>query len=140
MSIKAQPKKLTPKRERFCREYSVDYNGTQAAIRSGYSKHSAKEIASELLTIPNVKARIEALQAKVAEKLNITTEYLTNELIENHNLARKSKKLNDSNRAIELIGKLHGKFVEKIETKDTTFMDFLKQTYGDKTDNEEKTR
>lgn len=115
MSIKAQPKKLTPKRERFCREYSVDYNGAQAAIRAGYSKHSAKEIASELLTIPNVKARIEALQAKVAEKLNITTEFLTRELLTNHNLARETKKLNDSNRALELVAKMHGKLSEKID-------------------------
>lgn len=33
-----QPKKLKAKEERFCQEYIVDYNGTQAAIRAGTPK------------------------------------------------------------------------------------------------------
>lgn len=32
---------LTPKQERFCEEYLIDLNATQAAIRSGYSENSA---------------------------------------------------------------------------------------------------
>ena len=108
--------KMTPKMQRFCREYMIDYNGTQAAIRAGYSKNSANEIAAENLAKHSIQTYISELQAKLAEKLDITTEYLTKELIENHNLARKAKKLNESNRAIELVGRLHGKFTEKIET------------------------
>lgn len=30
--------KLTPKQERFCEEYLIDLNATQAAIRAGYSE------------------------------------------------------------------------------------------------------
>src|SRR5262249_53478937 len=44
---------LTPKQERFVQEYLVDLNATQAAIRAGYSKKTATEQASRLLT--NVK-------------------------------------------------------------------------------------
>ena len=43
---------MTPKEIKFCQEYLIDLNGTQAAIRAGYSKRSAKEIASENLTKP----------------------------------------------------------------------------------------
>ena len=110
-------KKLTAKQERFCREYIIDYNGTQAAIRSGYSENTAQEIASENLSKPIIKSKIETLQAEIAKKLDITTEFLTNELLENHKLARKEKKINDSNKAIELVGRLHGKFTEKLEVE-----------------------
>jgi hypothetical protein len=43
-------KKLTDKQERFCLEYVVDFNATQAAIRSGYSEKTANAIGSENLT------------------------------------------------------------------------------------------
>ena len=38
-------KKLTAKQQRFCDEYLIDMNGTQAAIRAGYSKKTAYAIA-----------------------------------------------------------------------------------------------
>jgi phage terminase small subunit len=46
--------KLTPKQLQFCKEYLIDLNGAQAAIRAGYSEKTAKEIASENLTKPNI--------------------------------------------------------------------------------------
>jgi phage terminase small subunit len=51
-------KKLTLKQEMFCREYLVDLNGTQAAIRAGYSEDTAKEIASQNLTKLNIKKKL----------------------------------------------------------------------------------
>jgi len=40
---------LTAKQERFCREYVIDLNGTQAAIRSGYSSKGADVQACRML-------------------------------------------------------------------------------------------
>ena len=51
-------KKLTPKQERFVDEYLLDLNATQAAIRAGYSKRSARAIGAENLTKPNIQQRI----------------------------------------------------------------------------------
>ena len=51
-------KKLTPKQQRFVEEYCVDFNGTQAAIRAGYSKNTATEQASRLLRNVNIQAAI----------------------------------------------------------------------------------
>ena len=42
-------RKLTPKQKKFCHEYIKDFNATQAAIRAGYSKKTAKEIGYQLL-------------------------------------------------------------------------------------------
>ncbi len=49
----------TPKQQRFCDEYLIDFNGTQAAIRAGYSKKSARAIASETLTKPYIQEYIQ---------------------------------------------------------------------------------
>jgi len=51
--------KLDAKRAKFVYEYLIDYNGTQAAIRAGYAKKSAKVTASRLLTNDNVKRAID---------------------------------------------------------------------------------
>lgn len=50
---------LTAKMKRFCEEYTVDFNATQAAIRAGYSKASAHDIGCENLKKPNVKQEID---------------------------------------------------------------------------------
>ena len=71
---------LTPKQERFCLEYVVDLNATQAAIRAGYSPKTARFIGAENLTKPNIAARIAELQQKTARKLEITAEAIANEL------------------------------------------------------------
>ena len=51
---------LTAKQEAFCREYLIDLNGTQAAIRAGYSEKSAPSIGEENLNRPEIMERIQA--------------------------------------------------------------------------------
>lgn len=48
---------MTAKQLAFCQEYVVDKNGTQAAIRAGYSDKTANEQASRLLTNVNIKKK-----------------------------------------------------------------------------------
>ena len=52
---------LLLKQKRFCEEYIVDFNATQAAIRAGYSKKTAGSIGSENLKKPEIKKYIAAL-------------------------------------------------------------------------------
>lgn len=61
---KNKPNKLTPKQLAFCREYIKDHNGTQAAIRAGYSKKTANEQASQNLAKLNIQAKIKEAQEK----------------------------------------------------------------------------
>jgi phage terminase small subunit len=63
---------LTPKQERFCQEYIIDLNGKQAAIRAGYSPQTAEVQGSVLLRNLKVKNRVQVLQSKVANKLEVT--------------------------------------------------------------------
>jgi len=71
---------LTDKQERFCQEYVIDLNGTQAAIRAGYSENTAESQASRLLTKAKVVAYIEQLNAKMSERLEISAERVLKEL------------------------------------------------------------
>lgn len=52
---------LTEKQKRFCNEYLIDLNATQAAIRAGYSEKSARFIGNENLTKPYIQEYIEKL-------------------------------------------------------------------------------
>ncbi len=59
--------RLSPNQQRFCEEYVVDLNGTQAAIRAGYSANSAEMQASRLLTNDKVKSEVKRLQEKLQQ-------------------------------------------------------------------------
>ncbi len=72
-------KSLTPKQKIFCKEYVIDLNGTQAAIRAGYSKKTANRIAAENLTKPVIKEYIQQQQQKRSEKLEITADRVLQE-------------------------------------------------------------
>lgn len=61
--------KLTAKQQRFCDEYLIDMNATQAAIRAGYSKKTARVIGQENLTKPAVRDYIEKRMAEKEKSL-----------------------------------------------------------------------
>ena len=67
-------KKLTPKQARFVEEYLIDANATQAAIRAGYSKRTAKVIASQNLSKVNVAAAIAQNRAARTVRTQITAD------------------------------------------------------------------
>ena len=62
-------RELTAKQQRFCDEYLIDLNATQAAIRAGYSKKTAYSIGQENLKKPEINAHIEKRMAEKEEAL-----------------------------------------------------------------------
>lgn len=72
---------LNPKQARFCQEYVVDSNATQAAIRAGYSAKTARQIGEQNLSKVDIAAEIKRLQNKTADKLEITREMIAAELM-----------------------------------------------------------
>ena len=65
---------------RFVLEYLQDGNATQAAIRAGYSAHSAKVAGCKLMAQPHVRAAVERHQAKMAARLEISAERVMEEV------------------------------------------------------------
>lgn len=83
-------KRLTAKQQRFCNEYLIDLNATQAAIRAGYSKNTAGVIANENLNKPYIREYIDqrmkekeaALIADQDEVMRYLTSVMRRELSE----------------------------------------------------------
>lgn len=146
--------RLTAKQQRFCDEYLIDLNATQAAIRAGYSTKYANTNASKLLQITTIK---DFLAQRMAEKesaliadQNEVLKYLTSVIrgqsrssvvvIENvgdfMSEAREMEKSPDEKerlKAAELLGKAHGIFTDKVEQ--TVDMDLnITVDYGDEDD------
>jgi phage terminase small subunit len=65
---------LPPRQAAFVREYLVDFNATQAAIRAGYAKKTAYSQGPRLLENVGIKRAIEKAQAKTAEKVELKAE------------------------------------------------------------------
>lgn len=65
---------LTDQQEQFCQEYLKDLNGTQAAIRAGYSAKSSRAISSTLLTKHNIQARLKVLIGDRSQRCQISAD------------------------------------------------------------------
>jgi phage terminase small subunit len=129
-------KKMTEKQKRFCDEYLVDLNATQAAIRAGYSKKTAYSIGVENLKKPEIKKRIDERMAEKESKLiadqDEVLKYLTSvmrgeskaEIVvvegcgDGFSEARTMLKAPDEKerlKAAEQLGKRYGLWTEKVE-------------------------
>ena len=63
--------RITDKELAFAEEYSLSWNKTQAAIRAGYSKKSARYIGYELLLKPHIQKLVRDIQRERAERLDL---------------------------------------------------------------------
>ena len=128
---------MTAKQKRFCEEYLVDCNATQAAIRTGYSKKTARAVGQRLLTNVDIKKYIDQqLQKLKNEKIadaQEVLEYLTSVMRGEQkeqvalltgegvqNLVQKDVSAKDRLKAAELIGKRYALFTEKVELQGET--------------------
>ena len=127
---------MTEKQKRFCEEYLIDCNATQAAIRAGYSENTAYSIGNENLKKPELQKYIDVQLARIHSEKTADAEeiieYLTSVLrgksesevvvVENKgdytSEARCIKKYPDEKerlKAAELLGKRYGLFTDKVE-------------------------
>ena len=130
---------LNDRQRRFVDEYLIDLNGTQAAIRAGYSQKTARQIGQKLLTKVDIQQAISAAQAARQERTELTADEVIRDLREVRDvcLGRKSVKVvevvkfegeatphevdalvfdaNGANKALELLGKHIGMFGDKLD-------------------------
>ena len=130
--------KLTDKQKEFVRQYLVDLNATQAAIRAGYSMKTAYRQGADLLQKTSIREAIEKAQAKRARRVEVTQDYVLSNLVEVVERTmqrapvtnRKGEQVTDeegravwtfdakgANRALELLGKHLGIFTDKIRAE-----------------------
>lgn len=128
--------KMTAKQMRFCDEYLIDLNATQAAIRAGYSKKTARKIGQENLTKRDIRQYIDARMAEKESELiadqDEVLRYLTSvmrgesrssvvvveSLGDFMSEAREMEKAPDEKerlKAAELLGKRYGLYTDRVE-------------------------
>ena len=71
---------MTNKQKRFCAEYLIDLNATQAAIRAGYSTLTAGAIGAENLKKPQIRACIDKALAEQSKRTGVTADRVVREL------------------------------------------------------------
>ena len=76
----SQGAQLNYRQSLFVKEYLIDLNATQAAIRAGYSAKTAGAIGDENLKKPELARAIQVAMDKRAEKLEITAENVLREI------------------------------------------------------------
>ena len=63
---------LTDKQRAFVREYLIDFNGTQAAIRAGYSENSARQQAEQMLKLDHIQEAVTEGKEKLEKQSTLT--------------------------------------------------------------------
>lgn len=76
----AKKSKLTPKQKLFIKEYLIDLNATQAAIRAGYSEKTANEQGSRLLVNVNISSAIQKAMDDRCKRTDITADRVLQEI------------------------------------------------------------
>ncbi|MDX1489247.1 MAG: terminase small subunit [Acidiferrobacterales bacterium] len=106
---------LTPKQQRFVGEYLIDLNATQAAIRAGYSEHTAKQQGYENLTKPYVQEAIAEAMLERSERTELSQDWVLAELRNVHAVAIKDGNLAAANKSLELLGRHLGLFTDNLK-------------------------
>lgn len=122
---------MNARQKRFCDEYLIDCNATQAAIRAGYSKNSAKQMGQRLLTFVDLKAyideQLELLHTQKTADAQEVLEYLTAVMRGEHTeqtlqligdgvqtIADIDVSAKERLKAAELLGKRYGLFKDNV--------------------------
>lgn len=155
MAKKKKQEGLNDKQKHFCREFLRDFNATKAAIRSGYSEKTARQIGSEHLSKLDIQQYIQALAIELNTKTDNQIESIIAELqliafgsmrdvadwgvdgvyVKDSSVLREEAKLilevsetssekggskvkiklHDKLKALELLGRYHKIFTDKVE-------------------------
>lgn len=129
---------ISDKQKRFCLEYLKDFNATQAAIRAGYSANSASVQAFDLLRNPKLQAFISQINQRIERKAIMDIQEIQERLTamargesieetvvvegqgDGFSKARtftKKVSAKEQAKALELLGKANGLFVDKIQAE-----------------------
>ena len=127
---------LTQRQKKFCDEYLIDCNATQAAIRAGYSPKTAKQIGQRMLTNVDLKdyidAQLERIHNEKTADAQEVIEYLTSVMRGEHTeqvlklvgdgvqtVTDIDVSAKERLKAAELIGKRYGLFTDKVDVGGT---------------------
>lgn len=135
---------LTLKQKLFIKEYLIDLNATQAAIRAGYSEKTAYSQGQRMLKKVEVKEAIDKSLTKRSDKLDLSAEYVLGSLKAVAERCMQAEPILDregnetgeyrfdssgANRSLELLGKYMKLFTDKVENENVnmSYEEYLKK-------------
>ena len=120
--------KLTEKQKRFCEEYLIDLNATQAAVRAGYSEKTAFSIGVENLRKPLIQEYLQRLMQERSDRTRVSADKVLQEL---ERIAMTETEITGKEKikALELLGKHLGMFANG-GSDDTKVLEKLDEVLG----------
>jgi phage terminase small subunit len=128
VNLSVKNHKLTVRQIRFVEEYSVDMNATQAAVRAGYSQKTASRIGPELLGKTWVRDAVNDQLAKASSRNALSVDWIVRRLMDEADDFGPRASSSSRVRALELLGKYAGIFVER---REESFASQLRQMSDD---------
>ena len=133
---------LNEKQKQFCNEYIIDFNGTQAAIRAGYSKKTANEQAAQLLAKLSIQEYLKELIKRRNERTQITQDEVVADIIKVKNRCMQAESVLDkdgnetgiykfdstgANKALDMLMKHTGGY--ELDNKQANGVNCVKKVY-----------
>ena len=118
---------LSPRHQRFCQEYALGHNATQAYIRAGYSKKGAAQSAERLLRKAEIRSEVDRCLKEQEAIRQRTVEVTVAEVVN----GLKEHATKGSTRAWELLGKHIGMWSEQAQTAEDAFADVVEAADGE---------
>lgn len=120
-------KKLTVKQELFVKEYLVDLNATQAALRAGYAPTRAKEQGYQNLKRKAIAEEIQKHMDARSDRTLVSADWVLSTIKDTTNELLTDKEKNAANifKGCELLGKHLKLFTDKHEVSVKTTLEDL---------------
>lgn len=113
--IQAVIDSLTEKQRRFCEEFLVDLNATQAVLRAGYKTQFPNRMGFQLMENPAIRLSIDALRLEREKVSDVTKDQVLRGIQKAIKKAEDSNNTNAMLRGYELLARHLGMFVERTE-------------------------
>ena len=104
---------LTDRQEAFCQAMAANVGGAEAARRAGYSPNGAKQRGAHLMTMPEIRIRVDQLRAARSGRYEADLEEAAETVRTIIGEALEKKSLALALRAVELRLKLRGAMLDK---------------------------
>ena len=111
--VNKKVKQLNAQQKKFCKEYMIDLNATQAAIRVGYSEKTAYSSGQRLLKHAEVGKYIQKLKTKQSERTQITADKVLMDIEDTRSRAKADSDYRAELKASELQGRHLAMFVDR---------------------------
>lgn len=106
---------LSPQQKRFCEEYLLSFNASDAVVKAGYKCKYPNRQGYQMLRNPAIRACIDQMTLQRADQTLIKPEFVIKKIVRTIEKAEKDNNHNATLRGCELLARHLGMFIERQE-------------------------